>query len=87
MTRQDTPTGGIQNVLNRYYYPLYSQVLRNNTSHLPAADISTAGEWMARPPCPAIHRICYWPNSWGAAVRRELDGVPVATQDIRKSPR
>ncbi len=32
----DTVTVGIQNLLNRYYYPFYSQLLRNsnNTSHL-----------------------------------------------------
>ncbi|MGO3126357.1 MAG: hypothetical protein ACTIKR_20260, partial [Advenella sp.] len=32
-------TFGIQNALNRHYYPLYSQLMRNsnNTSRLPAA--------------------------------------------------
>ena len=32
-------TFGVQNVLNRHYYPLYSQLMRNsnNTSRLPAA--------------------------------------------------
>src|SRR3546814_11667596 len=32
-------TVGVQNLFNRYYYPLYSQLMRNsnNTSHLPAA--------------------------------------------------
>lgn len=30
---------GVENLLNRYYYPLYSQLMRNdnNTSHLPAS--------------------------------------------------
>lgn len=42
VTKKDTVTVGIQNLLNRYYYPLYSQLLRssNNTSHLPAAGIT-----------------------------------------------
>lgn len=35
-------SGGIENLFNRYYYPLYSQLLRNNnnTSHLPAPGAS-----------------------------------------------
>jgi iron complex outermembrane receptor protein len=39
ITKQDKVTLGIENLLNRYYYPLYSQLMRNsnNTSHLPAA--------------------------------------------------
>lgn len=34
----DNVSLGIQNLFNRDYYPLYSQLLRssNNTSHLPA---------------------------------------------------
>lgn len=35
-------SAGIENLFNRYYYPLYSQLLRNNnnTSHLPAPGAS-----------------------------------------------
>ncbi|MCY1406310.1 hypothetical protein D9M71_215720 [compost metagenome] len=34
----DKVSAGIQNLFNRDYYPLYSQLMRNNnnTSHLPA---------------------------------------------------
>lgn len=37
ITPDDQLSLGIQNLFNRDYYPLYSQLLRNNnTSHLPA---------------------------------------------------
>ncbi len=50
VTRKDTVTVGIQNLLNRYYYPLYSQLLRNsnNTSHLPAAGITLTAMYQHR---------------------------------------
>jgi iron complex outermembrane receptor protein len=36
--KKDTISGGVENLLNRHYYPLYSQLMRNsnNTSRLPA---------------------------------------------------
>jgi iron complex outermembrane receptor protein len=39
ITKKDRVTVGIENLLNRYYLPLYSQLMRNsnNTSRLPAA--------------------------------------------------
>ncbi|GLZ22800.1 TonB-dependent siderophore receptor [Burkholderia plantarii] len=39
VTKQDKLTMGVENLLNRYYLPLYSQLMRNsnNTSRLPAA--------------------------------------------------
>src|SRR5438445_9103969 len=39
LSKQDTVSAGVENLLNRYYYPLYSQLMRNsnNTSRLPAA--------------------------------------------------
>ncbi|EHP40279.1 ferric alcaligin E [Cupriavidus basilensis OR16] len=48
--KKDTITVGIQNLLNRYYYPLYSQLLRNsnNTSHLPAAGIAMTATYVHR---------------------------------------
>ncbi len=48
--KKDTVTVGIQNLLNRYYYPLYSQLLRNsnNTSHLPAAGITLTATYQHR---------------------------------------
>lgn len=50
VTKKDTVTLGIQNLLNRYYYPLYSQLLRNsnNTSHLPAAGITVTAMYQHR---------------------------------------
>ncbi|EKZ96584.1 ferric alcaligin E [Cupriavidus sp. HMR-1] len=50
VTKKDTVTVGIQNLLNRYYYPLYSQLLRNsnNTSHLPAAGITLTATYQHR---------------------------------------
>nr|WP_254783916.1 TonB-dependent siderophore receptor [Collimonas sp. OK307] len=38
LSKKDTISGGVENLLNRYYYPLYSQLMRNsnNTSRLPA---------------------------------------------------
>ena len=38
-TKKDTVTVGIENLFNREYYPLYSQLMRSgtNTSRLPAA--------------------------------------------------
>ncbi len=50
VTKKDTVTVGIQNLLNRYYYPLYSQLLRNsnNTSHLPAAGITLTAMYQHR---------------------------------------
>ncbi|AVA33281.1 iron complex outermembrane recepter protein [Cupriavidus metallidurans] len=50
VTKKDTLTVGIQNLLNRYYYPLYSQLLRNsnNTSHLPAAGITLTATYQHR---------------------------------------
>lgn len=38
LSEADKVSLGIQNLFNRDYYPLYSQLLRsnNNTSHLPA---------------------------------------------------
>ncbi|KAF1039439.1 MAG: Ferric aerobactin receptor [Burkholderia lata] len=39
ITKKDRVTVGVENLLNRYYLPLYSQLMRNsnNTSRLPAA--------------------------------------------------
>ncbi|MBN3726021.1 TonB-dependent siderophore receptor [Burkholderia sp. Ac-20379] len=39
VTKQDKLSVGVENLLNRYYLPLYSQLMRNsnNTSRLPAA--------------------------------------------------
>ncbi|WP_042297780.1 TonB-dependent siderophore receptor [Paraburkholderia bannensis] len=39
VTKKDRVTVGVENLLNRYYFPQYSQLMRNsnNTSHLPAA--------------------------------------------------
>lgn len=39
LSKKDTISGGVENLLNRYYFPLYSQLMRNsnNTSRLPAA--------------------------------------------------
>lgn len=38
LSEHDQISVGVQNLFNRYYYPLYSQLMRNsnNTSHLPA---------------------------------------------------
>jgi len=38
LSEHDQVSVGVQNLFNRYYYPLYSQLMRNsnNTSHLPA---------------------------------------------------
>ena len=38
LTKRDTVTVGVENLFNRDYFPLYSQLLRNsnNTSHIPA---------------------------------------------------
>lgn len=38
LSEGDQISVGVQNLFNRYYYPLYSQLMRNsnNTSHLPA---------------------------------------------------
>lgn len=38
LSQDDQVSVGVQNLFNRYYYPLYSQLMRNsnNTSHLPA---------------------------------------------------
>ena len=48
--RKDTVTVGIQNLFNRDYYPLYSQLLRNsnNTSHLPSAGITLTASYQHR---------------------------------------
>ncbi|KAA6133451.1 TonB-dependent receptor [Cupriavidus cauae] len=50
LTRKDTITIGIENLLNRDYYPLYSQLLRNssNTSRLPAAGITLTAMYQHR---------------------------------------
>nr|WP_083253971.1 TonB-dependent receptor [Pandoraea sp. ISTKB] len=50
LTKNDTATVGIQNLFNRYYYPLYSQLLRNsnNTSHLPAPGITLTATYQHR---------------------------------------
>lgn len=51
LTRQDTLTVGIENLLNRYYLPAYSQLMRNsnNTSRLPATgavlNVSYSHRW------------------------------------------
>ncbi|MOA30012.1 hypothetical protein D3C78_1510600 [compost metagenome] len=38
LSKDDQVSVGLQNLFNRDYYPLYSQLMRssNNTSHLPA---------------------------------------------------
>ena len=48
--RKTASRWGGQNLLNRYYYPLYSQLLRNsnNTSHLPAAGIVLTATYVHR---------------------------------------
>ncbi|AKM32277.1 hypothetical protein AB870_22450 [Pandoraea faecigallinarum] len=50
VTKNDIATIGIQNLFNRYYYPLYSQLLRNsnNTSHLPAPGITLTATYQHR---------------------------------------
>jgi len=50
VSKKDTVTVGVQNLLNRDYYPLYSQLLRNsnNTSHLPAAGITLTAMYQHR---------------------------------------
>ncbi|MBO4120440.1 TonB-dependent siderophore receptor [Cupriavidus gilardii] len=50
LTRKDTITIGIENLLNRDYYPLYSQLLRNsnNTSRLPASGITLTAMYQHR---------------------------------------
>ncbi|PVY79492.1 iron complex outermembrane receptor protein [Cupriavidus alkaliphilus] len=50
LTRKDTITVGIENLFNRNYYPLYSQLLRNsnNTSRLPAAGITLTAMYQHR---------------------------------------
>ncbi|QQX88762.1 TonB-dependent siderophore receptor [Cupriavidus necator] len=50
VSKKDTITVGIENLFNRYYYPLYSQLMRNsnNTSRLPAAGITLTAMYQHR---------------------------------------
>lgn len=50
LSKKDTVTVGIENLFNRDYYPLYSQLLRNsnNTSHIPAPGVTLMATYQHR---------------------------------------